>query len=238
MPNNAIRNVTTTKKQKRRYTVIIPAAGAGTRMKSYGPKCLLKVGGESILERQIKMIRHAFKNPEIIVVGGFEALKIKKQLPDTVTFVENKHFEHTNVVYSISLGMTKATTRNIIVVYGDLVFNAEALSFPLQNSSSLILSDTMHKDEVGCTVNDNRIENMMYDLYPKWSQIMFLTGLELDLFMARVTERSCSRMLGFEIINKIIVDGGVFNAITPKQINIIDIDTSRDIAKAEAICTQ
>tara|TARA_R110000803_G_scaffold41244_1_gene88722 strand:- start:4527 stop:5243 length:717 start_codon:yes stop_codon:yes gene_type:complete len=238
MPNNATRNVSTTKKPRQKLTVIIPAAGAGTRMKSYGPKCLLRVDGMSILHRQIAMVRAAFQDPEIIVVGGFEALKIRKQLPDSVTFVENPHFEHTNVVYSISLGMTKASTRNILVVYGDLVFNSQALDFSLHKTSMLVLSDTMHKDEVGCIVHDNKIENMMYDLYPKWSQIMYLTGPELDLFKTLVTEQPCSRMLGFEIINRIIMDGGIFKAVTPNNINIIDIDTSRDIEKAEVICTQ
>ena len=35
-------------------TVIIPAAGIGRRMKSYGPKSLIKIGNSTIIKNQIR----------------------------------------------------------------------------------------------------------------------------------------------------------------------------------------
>ena len=37
-------------------SVIIPAAGMGRRMKSYGPKGLISLNGPSVLERQLKIV--------------------------------------------------------------------------------------------------------------------------------------------------------------------------------------
>ena len=38
-------------------TTIILAAGAGYRMKSYGPKCLLRFNGTTIIENQIHNVK-------------------------------------------------------------------------------------------------------------------------------------------------------------------------------------
>ena len=58
-------------------SVIIPAAGVGYRMKSYGPKCLLNVNeNETIIEKIIQNVNTVFSKDEIIVCVGFEADKI------------------------------------------------------------------------------------------------------------------------------------------------------------------
>ena len=36
-------------------SIIIPAAGVGRRMKSYGPKPLIKVGNSTIIKNQINL---------------------------------------------------------------------------------------------------------------------------------------------------------------------------------------
>lgn len=239
MSNDAKRNIATIQKPyNQKYSIVIPAAGAGTRMKSYGPICLLKIGNETLLARQLRLINQTFNQAEVIVVGGFEAQKVKRELPKGVSFVENKYYAQTNVVHSISLGLTKTTTDRVLVVYGDLVFNPQTLKIPIYNKSSLVLCDTMKRDEVGCIVHNNTVFNMMYDLQPKWAQIAFLTGYELSEFKRLVTTKSCARMLGFEIMNHIITNNGTFHATQPKQAKVIDVDTSKDIIKAEEICTQ
>ena len=60
-------------KNNKKMTVIIPAAGAGRRMKSYGPKCLIDLTpNQTILDRQLEIINNTFKRTEIILVCGFE----------------------------------------------------------------------------------------------------------------------------------------------------------------------
>ena len=66
----------------RGLSVIIPAAGMGRRMKSYGPKALIEINknGTTIIERQINLLWKVYPGAEIFVVIGFEGEKIRKSL--------------------------------------------------------------------------------------------------------------------------------------------------------------
>ena len=64
---------------KNKVSIIILAAGKGTRMKSDMPKVLHKVNGKSMIEHVILNARNL--NPEkIIVVVGYKYEMVKKQL--------------------------------------------------------------------------------------------------------------------------------------------------------------
>ena len=55
--------------------IIIPCAGLGKRMKSYGPKPLIKIkDNKTILDNQLKIIKKFFPNPNIIMVCGFKEI--------------------------------------------------------------------------------------------------------------------------------------------------------------------
>jgi len=225
--------------KKQKYSIIIPVAGLGQRMKSYGPKSLIKINDATILEHQLAKIHATFIQYEIILVTGFESEKIARHAKDkNVKIVVNKHFEETNVVHSIALGLIAAKYKNVLIIYGDLVFNKDAITLPLMNESLISIdpSDFMKKDEVGCTIQQNLLVNMMYGLPNKWGQMMFLTGKELELFKSIVTTQKCARWFGFEMINEIMKQGGKFRAFTPKNAASIDVDTSKDIIRAQEIC--
>src|SRR5688500_8684027 len=90
---------------------IIPAGGCGHRMKSYGPKCLTSLGGgDTVLSRQLDILRKYNAETEIILVLGFEAEKVYKFVPSNVRVVENQLYEETNVAYSINIGLKAAST--------------------------------------------------------------------------------------------------------------------------------
>ena len=80
-------------------SVIILAAGLGTRLRPYTestPKCMVKLDGIPIIERQIEILRNVgFEN--IIIVGGYkhESWKIKMQKSI------NERFE-TNMIWVIT----------------------------------------------------------------------------------------------------------------------------------------
>ena len=62
-----------------KYTLIIAAAGQGTRLKpltNETPKSLLKVGNKSILEWQLTSIPKEYIS-ELIIIVGFKAIKLR-----------------------------------------------------------------------------------------------------------------------------------------------------------------
>ncbi len=225
--NNAIRNVYKLK-DNRKYSIIIPSAGLATRMKAYGPKSLIVIEDKTILQRQLEWIKKNFSNSEIILVGGFKADNLFNNTPDHLIKIENERFAETNVVRSIGLGLRACNTDNIIIIHGDLFFKNIKLTFPAQ--SSIIISEYLMSDnEVGCIINDHSLAHIMYDLKPKWSQIMYLTGEELEIFKYMCWDRKNEKKYSFELLNDIVDKGRPINCINPKGFWCNDIDSMKDI---------
>ena len=231
------RNVASTKSGFiKKYSIIIPAAGAGAKMRSYGVKSLLKLSPYiTLVEYQIDIIKKLFKSCEIILVAGFEADRLMGNTPGII-HVENEKFEETNIMKSLGMGLRACTTENIVIVYGDLMFNEEALKVNFENESFLILDkDTMTENEIGCTIHNHYVEHMFYDLPQKWAQIAYLVGKELKLFRQMAWNKNNNNLFCFEVLNEIIDKGGKFRAIEPKGIKANDIDTTKDYQIAQDI---
>lgn len=221
-------------------SVIIPAAGVGRRMKSYGPKSLIRIGESTVINNQISIINSYLEYEDLVLVCGFKATKLMDETTDNIIKIENELYETTNVIRSIGLGLRAARKAStIVVVYGDLVFNSAAIeSLNLETSCVIIDSICMGAGEVGCIIDKNgNLANMMYDLPDKWAQIAVFKNLELELLKNLCWDRRNYKKFGFEIINRIIEKGGSFRCVQNKDIQVIDIDTSKDIQVARGILT-
>jgi choline kinase len=213
-------------------SVIIPAAGTGHRMKSYGPKCLLPISPtETILYKIITNVRSIYPNSEITVVVGFEADRVIKVLPDDIRIIENQFYQETNVVESLRLALNSIVNKNVLVVYGDLIFNTNAID-GLTNEKSCIVVDSKHNfknEEVGVTVVDDMVTNFAYGLDTKWGQIIYLENEALLLFKTLCANRKRNKMYPFELFNMIMNEGINIRAIEPKGMEIQEVDSLKDI---------
>ena len=232
MANHKIRS-----KKDTNITVIIPSAGEGRRMKSYGPKSLIDLTKENILQRQIRIINKALDTVSFIMVAGFDCDKLMDACPDYFLKLENENYDITNVSRSIALALRAVETERVLIVYGDLVFNELAISRMDYSTSCTSASNDKHRQhEVGCIVGANgNMVNMMYDLETKWNQILYLEGNELSLFKKICQERKNKKLFGFEILNKVIDCGGKIKCIVDDSIEVVDIDTSKDLLRANNI---
>jgi len=221
-----------------KYSIIIPAAGQGTRMISYGAKSLIKLTPDlTVIQNQLNIIAQKFRYYEIIMVVGFQAYRVMRDTPNDIIKIENERYEETNVCRSIGMGLRAATTNRVLIMYGDLVFNAATLDVKFNKGSSLIIdsSDTMTPNGVGCTIIDGLVENVLYELPNKWAQISFFVDKELEMLKQIVWNPDNERLYGFEAINQIITWGGKFRAVLPSGIRVNDIDSSKDIPIAQKI---
>lgn len=215
--------------------VIIPSAGIGRRMKSYGCKSLLNIRDKKLIDIQVENIRNVFPTNEIILVTGFDSDRLINNSPTDIIKIENERYYDNNVIRSISIGM-HATKDNdhILIVLGDLLFNTEALSEIDINQSSIIISNDMDDGEVGCNMNGKGyLEYMMFDLSNKWGHILYLTSKELTLFKKLLLNKYNDKKFCFEIVNQVINQGGKFKCIVNDKIKTMDIDTSKDLQKAQ-----
>lgn len=113
---------------------IILAAGRGTRLSPYTqyiPKCLLDVGGFSILELQLNHIRDCGISEVVIVVGfGFERvenfLRSYDSLGMKIKTLYNPFYQTTNSLISLWIARGEMD-EDIIVMNGDDVFEIDVL---------------------------------------------------------------------------------------------------------------
>ncbi len=82
---------------------IILAAGRGSRLNGTAgdsPKCLVELGGVSLVERQVRALRAAGVD-DIVMVVGCQSDRVRRACGHRITYVENARFAQTNSMYSL-----------------------------------------------------------------------------------------------------------------------------------------
>ncbi len=234
--SRATRNIRKIKKEEdTKLSIIIPAAGMGNRMTTYGVKSLIQIKNETIISRQLNIIKKSFKEYEVILVTGFESDKLMNKTPNSIIKIENTNYETTNVIKSIGIGLRATLNDRVLIVYGDLVFTPNTLRMPLETSTLLLdNSGLMKKEEVGCSSQGDTLEHMTYQQPKKWAQIAYFTGRELELLRRISYNKNNTMLFGFEAINKIMNMGGKFKVYSSKS-KVTDIDNSKDLLKVKEI---
>ena len=216
-------------------SIIIPAA-AISGIKSCLNKSLIGLTEkQTVIEYQQHILRREFPSAELIFVVGHDADKIMAKLKPGSIAVENENHATTNVVRSIGMGLRATTKQDVMIVYGDLIFNAAALRLGDNSCVAIDKHARLRSTEVGVTVVDGRATQLAYGLKTKWAQILFLTGRELESFKGIVWDRKHSRWFGFEAINELIEDVGPLRAVEPRNMLLVEIDEFKDIEKARKI---
>lgn len=121
---------------------IILAAGRGTRLypyTQYVPKCLLDIGGVTILEHQLNHIRDCGISEVAIVVGfGFEKvenfLRSYDGLGMKIKTLYNPFYQTTNSLISLCIARGELDD-DILIMNGDDVFEIEVINKVLSDSN-------------------------------------------------------------------------------------------------------
>lgn len=216
------------RQNKKNLTVILPCAGLSRRMRK-GPKSLLEIDGEKLIVRQLRILKSLYPQADFVVVVGYGADEVISYLPKNVRVVWNERYEETNIVHSLSLGLRASITENILIVYGDLVFNRKTF-LPIEENSCLLLNKEGKNDCIGANIENNFVEHLVYTSKNKWGHIAYLTGKELELFKLFIHNKDYEKLFASEIINFSIERGAKFEAIYT-QGPLIELDTVADFVK-------
>jgi choline kinase len=114
---------------------VILAAGMASRLRpltNNTPKCLLKVGDESILELTIENLVANGIN-EIIIVTGFLDYQIRdfmsSRFPDLkIVFCHNELYESTNNIYSLWLAKDALDGDDMLLMDSDIIFDGRIIA--------------------------------------------------------------------------------------------------------------
>ena len=191
---------------------ILLAENHGYRMKSYGPISLVRIGGKSLIEKQVEAIKASFLNFEVLICSGFETSKIynfvKKMFghSENIRIVENQVYFHSNCCESIRLCLNNVMYPNIVICGGGVLLTPEYLqSIDLKRSSMLFQEGQGGGDEfeVGVIGNNGKLENLSLAVSEeKWTELTYITGEGLvQSFYNAVSNPEYKNKFLFEAIN-------------------------------------
>jgi len=149
---------------------IILAAGAGRRLGTTDPKCMLRVGGESIIHRQLAAFRTAGVD-EFIVVVGHEQDQLRRHLagqPGRFTYVVNERYAETNTIYSLYLARDQIDD-TFFYANADVVFDRRLIERLTETDASTALAVDVAAcgaEEVKVIVRNERIIRISKRLDP------------------------------------------------------------------------
>jgi len=145
---------------------VILAAGIASRLKPLTdntPKCLLKVGDKSILERTIDNIAiNGIK--DIIVVTGYLREMIENFLTEkypelNFTFLYNNKYDSTNNIYSLWITKDVVLGHDMLLMDSDIVFDSrilgQLLNSEYENCLAVNSSEEVGEEEVKVLLNDD-----------------------------------------------------------------------------------
>jgi|SRR5215203_2833480 len=152
---------------------IILAAGKGTRLDGAAvkPKCLVEIGGATLLQRQIEALRNAPNIKRIVIVVGFGAESIREECNEEISFVENIHFAETSSLYSLWLAREHLTD-GFVVLNSDVLFHPQLLAKLLESPrpDELLISDQetnpLGDEEMKVKVKEELVVDISKDLDP------------------------------------------------------------------------
>lgn len=127
---------------------IILAAGSGTRMKIDIPKALLKIDGETLIERQLRQLREAGIQ-RVVIVTGFKADMIKDTLKGfkNIVFRYNYDYEASDNLFSFYFA-ARILDEDCLMLHCDLIFEVDLLKEIISVPGDIIMPiDAQAMDE-------------------------------------------------------------------------------------------
>ena len=223
---------------------LILAAGRGTRMGQIDiPKCLLDIGGTSIINNQIKNFKNAGIN-RIFIVTGYNSELIHSHLNGDFIFLHNSDYANTNNLHSV-WAAKDSLDDDFICVYGDLLFHKEILENCIQNDNDicLVIEKNVRSETMKVKIENNLIvevnKSISQDLADgnfigmakfKKSMIPVLFG-EISLLVDNGNLKSYYT----SAIESLIKKDEKINFVETNNFPWMDIDEEQELAEAKKI---
>jgi len=132
---------------------IILAAGTASRLRPltlHTPKCLLKVGERTLLQRSMDaLIQNGIR--QFVIVTGYlhEQIEtfVQKTYADSINvcFIHNKDYETTNNIFSLWLARPEAEGKEVLLLDSDLLYDAKIVERVLADKHDNVLTLIRHE---------------------------------------------------------------------------------------------
>lgn len=132
---------------------IILAAGMASRLRpltEHTPKCLLQIGGRTLLGRSMDaLISAGIRN--FVIVTGYLHEQIEQFVEQTygnsvsVTYIHNEVYDSTNNIYSLWLARPEAEGEDVLLLDSDLLYEPQIVQKVLTEKAPNVLTLIRHE---------------------------------------------------------------------------------------------
>ena len=175
----------------------------------------------------VRSIRRSDKDAEIVVVVGYRADGIKKELEnENVNFVMNPFYEVTNSISSLWFARDYLERENVAIVHGDVVFSDEIVSDyltkPTQYLYVLVDSSVQKLGSYNAVIKDNQVLVMSKKLVNFSAKYSCMT--KLDPVSSRLLKQEIDEMVNSNMYDQFFEDSLVQMIMFHDfQLNCVDI---------------
>ena len=204
-------------------TIIINAAGIGSRLGMNIPKTLLNVNGKPILFWILNSLK---KERNIKIVVGYKAseiIKFANEIRNDIIFVNNKNFYKTGTSISFLLGCRNDSSKEVISIDGDLIFNKNSINKIIKSKQSCIGVTKPRTDNAIFVKEKKKNSQIYYNGFAKVKTRFEWTGIfKINIKKLNINDKSFHV---YEMIKKLKNEFKIY------EINSMDFDTPGDYAK-------
>jgi L-glutamine-phosphate cytidylyltransferase len=150
---------------------ILLAAGRSTRLYPITlatPKCLLEVGGRTLLEYQLDALDKCGVTEVVVVTGYFcemieaKFAEVEGRYSFSTKFVYNTRFAETNNIYSLWTAKDAARGSDFLVMHADVLFHSDILVNCCKNNGEIVLvaDKHLHEETMKLKVDGTRVTSV------------------------------------------------------------------------------
>ena len=235
---------------------VILAAGMAKRLRPLTdtkPKCLLKVGERTLLERTIDAMRQAGIQ-EFLVVTGYRGEMIRSFLEGyaktckvSFTFLDNTDYEHNNNIYSLWMACQKVRGSEFLLMDSDILCDPTAVVRIAQEQTSALAVNRheLGEEEMKVVVDaDNRITEISKTCRPEDAMGESVGIEKITADYCEALARELDQMILQEglidifyerAFERLIPQGHTFKVVDTTHYFSYELDTPEDFQRAQEL---
>lgn len=220
------------------------------------PKCLLKIGERSLLQRSIDaLMQNGIR--EFVIVTGYLHEQIEQfvaqQYADaiTVTYIHNALYDSTNNIYSLWLARPEVEGKEMLLLDSDLLYDPQIVARVMAEPSANVLTLIRHElgeeemkvvtDAQGAITEISKTCNPaiaageslgIEKMGPDYTRALYA---ELDTMMNQEKLENKFYELAFE---RLIAQGHSYKVVDVTELFSCELDTVEDFENAKALIPQ
>ena len=223
---------------------LILAAGRGTRMGNIDkPKCLLDIGGITMIDYQINCFKNIGIN-QIFVVTGYNSEMIREHVTEQVTYIQNNDYASTNNLYSL-WAANEVMNDDFVCVYGDLFFDKQILQNCINDNNNvcLVLERKIRNETMKARIANNYVTEVNKLIPMELANGNFIGIAKFKKQIIPFLFKEISKLINdgnynsyyTAAIESMIKNGSKINYVETNNLSWLDVDEKYEFEEAKKI---